>query len=147
VHLTRQTDFALRTLIFLASQPADALIQIRQICEVFDIPRNHLSKVVNKLANLGYVDSHRGRGGGIRLGREATDINIGALVRDMEPTLFPINCEEPACVLLPACRFRSVLGEASKAFINTLDGYALSDLMDSEVKVLLLADSPLGHKA
>ena len=138
MHLTRQTDFALRTMIYLAALPPGERVQIRTVCERFEIAPSHLSKIVNKLANSGYIDSLRGRGGGIRLGREAADINVGALVQLMEPSLTPINCESPRCVLLPGCRFRIVLGKASKAFIDTIAGYTLEDLVDGEREALRL---------
>jgi Rrf2 family nitric oxide-sensitive transcriptional repressor len=136
MHLTRQTDFAIRTLVYLAAKPPEDLVQVRQICDLFEISSNHLPKVVNKLANLGYIESQRGRGGGIRLGRKMQDINIGEVVRDMEPTLSPVNCYEPHCVLLPNCRFKAVLADASTAFIDTIEKYTLADLVDQEIEVL-----------
>ena len=136
MQLTRQTDFAFRTLLYLAAQPEEELQQIRHICTVFDISSNHLSKVVNKLANLGYIESHRGRGGGIRLGKEPGKINVGEVVRAMEPTLRPINCSALQCVLLPGCQLKTLLAEASDAFIHTLDQHTLEDLVQSDIKVL-----------
>jgi Rrf2 family transcriptional regulator, nitric oxide-sensitive transcriptional repressor len=137
MHLTRQTDFALRTLIYLAALPLGERVQIKGICEDFEISANHLSKVVNKLANIGYIDSLRGRGGGIRLGMPASEINIGDIVRMIEPTLNPVNCYEPHCALLPACRFKSILAQASKAFVDTISRYTLEDLVDGGLDVLI----------
>ena len=136
MHITRHTDFALRTLIYLAAMPEEELVQVRQISQLFDLSNNHLSKVVNELANLGFLESRRGRGGGIRLGKPAGAINVGEVVRAMEPSLTPINCHEPKCILLPHCRFRSVLAEASDAFINTIDKYTLDDLIEGKVEAL-----------
>lgn len=140
MHITRHTDFALRALIYLAARPEGDLVQIRQICDLFEISINHLSKIVNKLTQAGYIDSRRGRNGGIRLGKPARDINVGALVRLMEPSLTPINCNEPRCILLPHCIFKSVLSEASRAFIETIDRYTLADLIDRDIKVLRRLD-------
>jgi len=136
MQLTRQTDFAFRTLIYLAAAPTESLVQIREICEVFDISSNHLSKVVNKLARLGYIDSQRGRGGGVKLGMAPEKINVGAVVREMESTLEPIDCEGLECVLLPRCRLKGVLAEGAAAFIAVLDAYTLADLVEGELKVL-----------
>lgn len=136
MQLTRHTDYAVRTLIFLAAGPADELVQIKRICEVFDISVNHLSKVVNELVNKGYVESQRGRGGGIRLGKPAEEVNIGDVVRAMEPSLNPIDCQRLNCALLPNCRFKSILADASAAFIETIDGYTLSDLVDTRAQAL-----------
>lgn len=136
MQLNRQTDFAFRTLLYLAAQPAQSLVQIRHICEVFEISPNHLSKVVNKLARLGYIDSQRGRGGGLRLGMAPEQISVGEVVRHMEPTLDPIACEGLECALLPRCRLKGVLAEAAAAFIGVLDSYTLEDLVAGELKVL-----------
>lgn len=136
MQLTRQTDFAFRALIYLAAQPPDALVKIQQICDVFDISPNHLSKVVNKLARLGYIDSHRGRGGGLRLGEAPEKINVGRVAREMEPTLDPVDCSGLECVLLPRCRLKGVFAEASAAFIGVMDAYTLADLVEGEMKVL-----------
>ena len=138
MQLTRQTDFALRTMIYLAMLPPGERVQIKTICDIFDISSNHLSKVVNKLANLGYIDSLRGRGGGICLGMSADSINIGALVRITEPTLNPINCLDPPCQLFSACRFKSVLADASAAFMSTLDSYCLADMVTEDLQALKL---------
>lgn len=136
MHITRHTDFALRALIYLATRPQGELVQIRQICELFGVSINHLSKIVNELAKSGYIESQRGRNGGIRLGKHPRDINVGALVRLMEPTLTPIDCDQPRCILSRHCRFKAVLTEASNAFIATIDKYTLADLVDGEVDVL-----------
>lgn len=138
MQLTRHTDYAIRTLIYLGMTSETERVQIRQVCETFDLPINHLSKVVNNLARLGYIDSQRGRGGGIRLGKPAADIRIGEIVRAMEPTLTPINCFEPRCALLPDCRFKSILALASAAFIETIDGYTLEDLLDKDRQPIAL---------
>lgn len=136
MQLNRQTDYAFRTLIYLAAQPADTRVQVRQVNDVFKISANHLSKVVNKLANLGYIESYRGRGGGIHLAQAPKDINVGEVVRAMEPTLNPIDCEGLECALLPSCRLKSVLSDASDAFVAVLDSYTLADLVEGELKVL-----------
>ncbi|MFK7976413.1 MAG: Rrf2 family transcriptional regulator [Halioglobus sp.] len=136
MQLTRQTDFAFRTLIYLAAQPPEALVKIQQICAVFELSPNHLSKIVNKLARLGYIDSQRGRGGGLRLGAAPKDINVGAVARDMEPTLDPVDCSGLKCALLPRCRLKGVFAEASAAFIGVMDTYTLADLIEGELKVV-----------
>ncbi len=137
MHLTRQTDFALRTMIYLASRPPNTLVSVREICEVFELSNNHLSKIVNKLANEGFINSQRGRGGGISLGKPMEDICVGDLVRLMEPLTDLVDCNKPRCALLPDCRFRSILSEASQSFIAVFDQYTLADLVNTETQKLL----------
>ncbi len=136
MHLTRQTDFALRTMIYLASRPPDTLVSVREICEVFELSPNHLSKIVNKLANEGFIHSQRGRGGGISLGMPMETIRVGDLVRLMEPLTELVDCHTPRCALLPDCRFKSILSEASQSFIGVFDQYTLADLVNTDTQRL-----------
>src|SRR3546814_4430207 len=93
----------------------------------YRISQNHLMKVVNDLARSGYIDSVRGRGGGIRLGKPPADINIGVLVRHTEEGFNLVDCG--SCALAPACGMTGVLKEALGAFLAVLDRYSLADLM------------------
>lgn len=127
--LTRQTDYSLRVLIFLALQDDGQLVTISQITEHFEIPRNHLVKIVHRLGQMGFVRTVRGKGGGMQLGRAAPMIGIGEVVRDVEPTLEVVNCLEPRCPLVPVCFLKGVLGEARDAFLEVLDRYTLADLV------------------
>jgi len=127
--LTRHTDYALRVLMFLALQKNERLVTVSDIADHFDIPRNHLVKIVHQLGQLAYVCTVRGKGGGMRLGRPAGSIGIGEVVRDVETTLEVVNCLQPECPLLPDCSLRGVLHEARDAFIGVLDKYTLVDLV------------------
>ena len=62
----------------------------------------------------------------MRLGRASEEINIGQVVRDLEPTLKPVECDEPRCRLTPNCELKSVQGEAMRAFTGVLDAYTLA---------------------
>jgi len=128
MQLTRYTDYAFRTLIFLGLQKPAELVTISIVSEHFDIPRNHLVKIVNHLAKLGYIEALRGKGGGIRLNRPATKINLRSVVEAVEETLTPINCHGPTCRILPSCRLVSIMDEAQEAFLAVLGKYHLSDL-------------------
>ena len=126
MQLTRHTDYALRVLLHLAEHP-DRLSSIHEIATLHGISRNHLMKVVNEIVKCGYVESVRGRNGGIRLRQSPETIVIGAVVRDCESTLQIVNCAE--CVLGSACGLTPVLGEAMTAFLNVLDHKTLADIM------------------
>jgi Rrf2 family transcriptional regulator, nitric oxide-sensitive transcriptional repressor len=131
MHLTKHTDYALRVLIFLAQR--GELSTIRDIAELHDISHNHLMKIVVKLAKLGYVESVRGNGGGIRLAREPGSIVLGEVVRGTEETLKVVECLDPeydgACRLLAGCALKGILRGANRAFLEHLDRYTLQDLI------------------
>jgi len=127
MRLTLFTDYSMRVLLYLAARP-DRLCSIAEIARAYRISQNHLMKVVNELARSGYVETVRGRGGGIRLGRPAGQINIGALVRHTEEGFDLVDCG--SCVISPACGMTGVLREAVQAFLAVLHRYSLADLMD-----------------
>lgn len=131
MRLTLHTDYALRVLMYVAVK-ADSLSTISEIVERFDISRGHLMKVVHRLGQLGYVDTIRGKRGGIRLGRKPKQINVGAVVRDMERELGVLGCLQGSkgyCRIEGCCVLRRALRDATSAFLVTLDRYTLADLM------------------
>jgi Rrf2 family nitric oxide-sensitive transcriptional repressor len=126
MRLTRYTDFALRVLLYLGARP-DGLASIASISRAYGVSQNHLMKVVNDLANAGYVATVRGRSGGVRLGRDPAGINIGAVVRHTEDSFQVVDCA--SCVIAPVCGLSGALDDAVTAFLAVLDGYTLADLM------------------
>jgi Rrf2 family nitric oxide-sensitive transcriptional repressor len=130
MRLTRWTDYALRTLIYLGVK-GGGLSTIGEIAESFDISETHLMKVVNRLARLGYIDTVRGKGGGIKLRRSPGEIRVGSVVRETEEDLAVMGClgETGFCRIEECCVLRRALGEATLAFMRTLDGYTLADLL------------------
>ncbi|WP_456684786.1 Rrf2 family transcriptional regulator [Bradyrhizobium sp. P5_C11_2] len=132
MRLTRYTDYALRTLIYVGLQePRQS--SIAEIARAYGISENHLTKVVHQLGRLGLIRTTRGRGGGLRLGRPAADIVVGAVVRQTEDDLALVECfASGACAITAPCRLRRALGEALGAFLAVLDGYTLADLLADE---------------
>lgn len=134
MRLTTYTDYALRTLIYLATH-RERLATIQDIADTHGIAKNHLTKVVHQLGILGYVESSRGRNGGLRLGREPAQINIGALVRSTEPDFYMAECFDPKknfCILSSACRLKGVLHNATAAYLAVLDGVTLESLVKQD---------------
>lgn len=128
MQLTTFTDFTLRTLIYLAVEEGRRAT-IPEIAAAYGIAENHLTKVVLLLGQAGDVATVRGRGGGLRLARPASEINIGAVVRRTEPGLALAPClGTGSCVIMPACGLKPVLAEALDAFLGVLDRYTLADL-------------------
>jgi len=129
VNLTLFKDYALRVLIYTANQPDGRLVQVDEIARVYGISRNHLTKAVHRLGQMGYLETVRGRGGGMRLAMPPNDIRIGDVVRAMEDDFAVVGCfANDSCVLLPGCKLRRALGEAVDAFLETLNQYTLADI-------------------
>lgn len=140
MQLTRYTDYSLRVLIFLSLQNDEQLITISDIAEHFDIPRNHLVKVVHRLGVLGFINTTRGKNGGICLANGASEISIGQVIRQMEKTLDVVQCEVPTlCPINGNCKLKSLLNLAANAFLGVLDQYTIADLTQgpNELKNLL----------
>jgi Rrf2 family transcriptional regulator, nitric oxide-sensitive transcriptional repressor len=131
MQLTRFTDFSLRVLIYLGTRP-DTQATVAGVAAEQGISRHHLTRVVHQLGIRGYIETVRGKGGGFRLARAPEAIRIGDVVRDMEPGFELAECFRPganACRLLPGCALKPVLLDAGRAFLASLDGYTLADLL------------------
>jgi Rrf2 family transcriptional regulator, nitric oxide-sensitive transcriptional repressor len=131
MYLSLHTDYALRTLIFLAARNNE-LSTTNEISEAYGISRNHLVRVIQTLARNGFVKVTPGRCGGIRLAKSPEDINIGSVFRCSEPSLKLVECFDPesnTCPIAPVCGLQNVLGEAAVAFIGVLDRYTLRDII------------------
>lgn len=141
MQLTQYTDYALRTLLYLAVTEEN--VTITEIAERYSISRNHLVKVVHNLGKLGYITTIRGRQGGLRLARAPEQINLGDVVRRTEPNFHLVECfnrTSDRCILTPSCQLKGVLGKAMGAFLAVLDGYTLADLVENrrELERILL---------
>ena len=138
--LTLFTDYSIRVLLYLGARP-ERLCSIGEVAQAYGVSQNHLMKVVNRLAREGYVESARGRSGGIRLGRAPEEINLGALVRATEDGFELVDCG--GCVVAPACGVTGVLGEALAAFLGVLDRYTLAEMLTPQLRLreLLLMDA------
>lgn len=129
MHLTMYTDYSLRMLIYLQVHPQQPT-SVRQIAEAYGISANHLAKVAQRLTQLGWIASRRGRGGGLLLEPQSPELTIGHVVRTLEPAGDLVEChgQSSSCPIEPACHLRSILLEAQQAFYTALDRYTLADL-------------------
>ncbi len=131
MRLSLFTDYSLRVLMFAALKEEQAF-SLSEVATAYGISRHHLVKVVNQLSKLGYLETKRGRSGGIVLGMKPEEIRIGMVVRRTENSTFVVECFNPktnTCPLNGVCRLKGVLGEAAMAFYTTLDRYTLTDLV------------------
>jgi Rrf2 family transcriptional regulator, nitric oxide-sensitive transcriptional repressor len=128
--LSAFTDYSLRVLIYLAADTTRRAT-IAEIAGAFGISENHLVKVVHFPGKRGWIDTARGRGGGIVLAMAPAQVSVGQVVRDTEGAAMPAECfseDGGNCVISRACRLKGVLGEAVEAFYAVLDRYTLADI-------------------
>ena len=130
MYLTQHTDYGLRVLVYTAIND-DSLVNISTIAKTYNISKSHLMKVVTSLVKGGFLVSVRGKGGGLRLADVPEKINIGAVVRHLEP-MQVVECmgDNNECLITPSCRLTGIITGAIKAFFNHLDQYSLRDLLD-----------------
>jgi Rrf2 family nitric oxide-sensitive transcriptional repressor len=129
MRLSLQTDYSLRTLMYLAARPGRR--NIAEIADFFGISQAHVAKVVTQLARWGFVRSIRGIGGGLELARPAEEITIGAVVRASEGSLNLLECVsvDDVCVIQRHCKLRGVLREAERLQMEYLENVRLSDVL------------------
>lgn len=142
MRLTHHADYALRLLMYAALKNG-ALVQIQEVADAYGISKNHLMKVAFHLGKLGFLETVRGRSGGLRLARPPQDITVGEVVRKTEEFVL-VECFDPAsngCVIAAPCRLRGVLREALDAYLAVLDEHTLADLVQprSALTRILLA--------
>lgn len=137
MQLTAYTDYTLRTLMGLGAVAPDK-VTVGQLSEAYGISVHHLLKVVTGLAALGYVETLRGKAGGARLARPPEEICLGTVVRQVEPDLGVVPClrsGEAPCVIVPVCRLKHVLANATAQFLAELDRHTLADLLEPRRKL------------
>ncbi|MEX0329597.1 MAG: Rrf2 family transcriptional regulator [Ruegeria sp.] len=141
MRITKRTNIAVRLLMYCAAHQG-RLVTKSEIAEVCNMSENHLAQVINQLSQLGYLNTQRGRNGGITLGQSADQIRIGAVFRDVEGALPIAECFADAdntCPLTDACRLRLALQDAAEVFYASLDEITLDALVcdnDPLLKIL-----------
>ncbi len=129
MRLTRFSDIGLRVLIYLARAGEQrSPVTVAEIGTQFDIPVNHLVKVVGHLARAGWVKATRGRNGGLRLAADAATLKIGAVLRELEGDAELVDCVGTGCRLSEDCHLRGALQIGLRAFYDALDQYTLAQL-------------------
>jgi Rrf2 family nitric oxide-sensitive transcriptional repressor len=129
MRLDLHTDYGLRTLIYLAGKAGRA--SAAEVAEYFHISKDHVAKVVQSLARLGYVRSRRGAGGGIDLAHDPEEIRVGQVILDMEQNMHLLECvgTDNVCTIQPGCKLRTVLARAERLQIEYLKSVRLSDIV------------------
>lgn len=144
MQLTTYTDYAFRALIALAAVAPNKLTA-GEISESYGISLNHMLKVVQRMAELGYVETVRGKAGGVRLAVDPASLHLGDIVRSMEPELGLVAClraDEAHCQIVPICRLKGILEDSMEAFLSALDEHTLADLMTPKARIVKLLELP-----
>ncbi len=130
MRLTTMSDYAMRLLMYVAQQP-QRLCTISEVAHAYGISEAHLMKITHQLALAGWLETVRGKGGGMRLAAVPGEIRLGAVVRSMEPDFAIVECltTGTACQLTPTCHLTGIINGALESFMNFLDHYTLADLL------------------
>ena len=131
MQLSKFTDYAFRALIYLAKNPEDnGTVDI--LAERLEISSHHLKKVINKLAKTEYIISSKGRNGGLKLGMDPAEINLGKVLLLTEENLSLVECmgESGTCPLLSKeCKLKGIICKSLNVFVNEMAQYTLKDIM------------------
>lgn len=130
--LTTYTDFGIRTLMYLACLPEGSRSNSADIAKTYNASRNHIAKVIAHLASLDYIQSSRGKNGGVWLVKPTNEINVGRLIRELENNLSGIDCNSTGCSIELDCQLKKALQAGVEAFLNTMDSYYLDDLIKNK---------------
>lgn len=136
MQLTRFTDYGLRVLIYLCSQTKQEKVALDYLAERFNINHHHLQKVSQRLSQLGWIASARGKNGGITLIESTRDLDLATIVCELETDMNPINCSAVNCPIEGSCKLQGVLDRAGKAFLAVLASYRLNDLKQSDLDTI-----------
>ncbi len=139
MRLTSFTDYGLRMLMRMASTP-DRAVSTAELAQEFGLSRDHLTKIMQRLARGGIVVTRRGGGGGAVLAHPAGDIRIGAVVRLLEEGQALVECFAPDggdCTITGCCRLKARLRAAEAAFLADLDRSTLADIALPELEATL----------
>lgn len=129
MELTRFTDYALRVLMFLGSEPGRRS-SIDELADFYSVSRHHIAKITKKLAAAGFIESTRGKNGGLVLNRAPESIRIADVVRATEPHFHLVECfdsKKSVCTIDGCCGLKGILYQARARFFATLDQYTLAD--------------------
>jgi Rrf2 family nitric oxide-sensitive transcriptional repressor len=140
MRLTRYTDYSMRVLIYLAVYE-DRLCSIAEIAKAYQISYSHLMKVVNALSHHGFVETTRGRGGGLKLLKAPHKIIVGDVVRKTEEGMDLADCGN--CIIAPACGLTSVLSKGVAAMLDVFDDYTIADFMATRKKLATTLDAAM----
>ena len=133
MQLTQFTDYSLRMLIYLAEHQG-RLSTIAEVADWYKLPKQHFVKIAHNLSVLGYIKTMRGKGGGICLNKAPEEINIGKVIREIEPNFHIVECfssEHTSCRITGNCKLKTILHKSMSQFYDVLDKNTLSSIISN----------------
>lgn len=141
MQLTLFTDIALKAIIYI--KQSQDLVNINEIAEKFNVPRNHLTKVLNFMIHEQWIGSVRGRSGGLFYNTSSDNLKLGNIVMILENMTELLECD--SCLLHANCDLRGILRGAVNAFYEYLNQYTLKDLSihqtDNFIKIIMRSEN------
>lgn len=144
MRLTRQTNYAVRIMMYCAANTG-RLSRIPEIASAYNVSELFLFKILQPLVEARLVETVRGRNGGVRLGRAASEITLFDVVRVTEENFAMAECFENDavdCPLIDSCALNSALRKALGAFFDVLESFTIEDLVKERTDVRLLLGIP-----
>lgn len=136
MQLTRFTDNGLRVLIYLCSQKDNQRVSLDFLSRHFKINHNHLQKVSQRLSQLGWITTARGKNGGIALIESSRQLDLATIISALETEMSLVDCEGLECPIADGCKLQGVLDQATEAFLSVLGKYRLDDLQQDDLRTL-----------
>ncbi len=139
MQLNKFTDIGLRVLMYLSQPRVDQQAIIDEIATTFDLPRNHLIKVITRLNKLGWIKATRGRNGGLELNQASLQLRIGDILRELENTTELINCEKPLCQFHGNCLLKGALQTGLESFYAHMNQHRLIDIVNNNTREKIIS--------
>jgi Rrf2 family nitric oxide-sensitive transcriptional repressor len=138
MQITKFTDLGLRVLMYLSQEVNGSVVTIHEISQQFNIPRNHLIKVVTRLNKLHWISTTRGRTGGLKLGANASELKLGNILKELESKTTLINCDAPPCALNGRCNLKAILDHGLNKFYEEMNKYTLQNIVDKKTQLAVI---------
>lgn len=136
MQIKKYTDYGLRVLMYLALQNPGTRSTIKDICSAYDIPKNHVNKIIHHLGKAGLIDTKRGKNGGFALARAPQEIRLDKVIREMEGDTPWVNCRTPYCKIVPVCTLKDILAQGKTKFYDYLSEYTLASLVANKQELI-----------
>lgn len=138
MQINKFTDLSLRVLMYLTQEVRSTPVTISEIAQQFNVPRNHLIKVVTRLNKLDWISTTRGRSGGLKLLADASQLKIGNVIEELENNKSLIDCGSPPCALRGQCHLKEALDLGLKRFYESMNQYSLQDIVDDRAQAIVI---------